>query len=87
MTTRYRLIAYEGPDDWLERTFARSINGCYELPDARIMAREITRADFDVGVAPRPFPKWPETPSHYNEQFEEADALVSNGDRDPPIAP
>lgn len=85
MAVRYRLIVYEGPEDWIERTFAKSINGCFELPDARIMAREITRLDFDVGVAPHPFPKWDQTASHYNEQFEAADDLVSRGDRDPPI--
>ena len=41
MARRYRLIEYDGPDDWVEQVFRRSLDGCIDICGAKITAVEL----------------------------------------------
>lgn len=48
MSTRYRLIEHDGPDEWIEGVFERSLTGSVEVgPGRRITATEVHVGHFD----------------------------------------
>lgn len=66
MARRFRVIQYDGPEEWIIGTISHSIQGEFRILDGRIQAWEVAEGEKVVGREPI---------KHADERFKDIDGI------------